>query len=265
MTLSYYGTGFAVGLFCMTKSKILTRLDRMMKKLLALITLCASLSANAELQNIKTLLETTQQFADAHFFEVFAEAAHAGDLAVNVGKVDPRLKLATCDDYLTFEIRSPRPNASNGSIKTSCLGEKPWSLYIPYTLDIYRDVIVTSEHLSKGQIIRAQDVEIQRRNITSLKRAFFSDAHDIIGKVATRKISPGAVIHEHLTRFPQIVTKGDHVTVIAKTSGFEVSTMGVALNNGAKGEQVRVRNLKSNKVVPATVVGPKRLHVYGIN
>ena len=50
--------------------------------------------------------------------------------------------------------------------------------------------------------------------------------------------------------------KGDQVVIRAKTNAINVFMPGEALSDGVPGEQIRVRNLRSQRIVRARVVEP---------
>ena len=50
-----------------------------------------------------------------------------------------------------------------------------------------------------------------------------------------------------------IVCKGEMVTILANSSSFQIKTNGTALSDGTVGEQVRIKNNRSGKVISARV------------
>jgi flagella basal body P-ring formation protein FlgA len=57
------------------------------------------------------------------------------------------------------------------------------------------------------------------------------------------------------------VSKGDQVVISARNSGLNVRMPGEALSNGAPGEQIRVRNLGSHRIIKARISGPGQVEV----
>jgi len=51
------------------------------------------------------------------------------------------------------------------------------------------------------------------------------------------------------------------VTMVLQTSNMVLSTQGKAVQDGAKGEVIRVQNIESNRIVDATVVGSNQVAV----
>ena len=60
---------------------------------------------------------------------------------------------------------------------------------------------------------------------------------------------------------PQVVKKGDTVTVTLKTNALNLTMQGRALQNGAEGDTVRIINTASNRTVDAIVTGPQTVTV----
>lgn len=58
-----------------------------------------------------------------------------------------------------------------------------------------------------------------------------------------------------------LVRKGDVVEVSASSGLLRVTLKGLALQNGALGDIITVRNPESLKVIPALVVGENRVEV----
>ena len=52
----------------------------------------------------------------------------------------------------------------------------------------------------------------------------------------------------------KLVKRGEQVTLIAITSGITVRMMGKALNDAIAGQQVRVRNNNSRRIVEGTAI-----------
>ena len=72
--------------------------------------------------------------------------------------------------------------------------------------------------------------------------------------VVKRSISRGSPFNSRNLRLPTTVHKGDIVEIVASTQGLMIRMRGKALNSGAKGERIRVKNQSSKKTIEAVVV-----------
>lgn len=81
-------------------------------------------------------------------------------------------------------------------------------------------------------------------------------AGDLVGMETRRALPAGTPIRTHDVSAPLLVQKGKLVTIAFETAGLRLTHAGVALGDGANGELVDVRNVKSERVVKAVVAGP---------
>lgn len=113
----------------------------------------------------------------------------------------------------------------------------------------------------KGDIISASDiawVEVPERNVS--KDAIL-DADDLIGKTPQRVLTANRVIRMGDVTNPQLVDRGDDVTIIYNFNGMMLSAKGKSLQNGAQGDLIRVTNLSSAKSLSAEVTGDRTVTV----
>ncbi|KTT42598.1 flagellar basal body P-ring biosynthesis protein FlgA, partial [Pseudomonas oryzihabitans] len=59
----------------------------------------------------------------------------------------------------------------------------------------------------------------------------------------------------------ELVRKGEQVVISARSASFDIRMQGQALADGAKDEEIRVRNLSSNRVIHARVVDQGQVEV----
>lgn len=76
------------------------------------------------------------------------------------------------------------------------------------------------------------------------------------GWIAKRGIAEGTVLAEGRVAPPPVITAGSAVRVTYRNSNVSVATDGVALNDGAAGEIVRIRTPRRTGVISATVTAP---------
>jgi len=75
----------------------------------------------------------------------------------------------------------------------------------------------------------------------------------VVGKMARRTLLPGAAIPLAALDFPRLVTNGGAVKLVYVDGGLEISTVGMALQDGAAGDSVKVRNDDSGVTVTGVV------------
>jgi flagella basal body P-ring formation protein FlgA len=58
-----------------------------------------------------------------------------------------------------------------------------------------------------------------------------------------------------------LVCKGDEVSIVAKSGSMMIKTSGTAIENGAKGETIKVKNDSSNRVVKGVIGDLREIYV----
>lgn len=218
-------------------------------------------SAAEGIQNIERLQQHVLQHTSQHYKSVFGLQRFEKDVQLNVGRIDPRLRLAKCDDNLAFKIHEPPHNARNITVKTSCMSDRRWTVYVPVSIDIYADVLVSTRSLEKGNVLNKEDLTYQRMNTSTVGRGHIEDLNRALGMQTKRPIKSGDVVRLSYLNKPDIVRKGQTVIVSSKSRFLSVETSGIALVNGHMGERIKVKNERSNRVVDAEVVAPGKVTI----
>jgi flagella basal body P-ring formation protein FlgA len=119
-----------------------------------------------------------------------------------------------------------------------------------------RTIPVLRRQVATGEIVRANDImEIEARE-DALRRDAIVDASRIVGQSARRALRPGDVLREGDLRAPVLVARNGLVTIQLRMGAMSLTAQGRALEEGARGETVRVVNVQSRRTIEATVVGP---------
>ena len=85
-----------------------------------------------------------------------------------------------------------------------------------------------------------------------------SDPNILVGSRLKRDVKEGDQIRSNSFC---VVCKNDKVSIVAKSHGLALKTMGIALDDGGINQSIRVRNLKSQKVISAVVSAPSEVQV----
>ncbi len=142
-----------------------------------------------------------------------------------------------------------------GQLKRSVSCEdiaSPWRFSVVIKSEITLPVVTANTHIQRGNKIEANALTLSPRQI---KRSefFYTNTDSLSGFKAKRNIRRGQLITDnHLIAIP-LIESGDEVIIVAKKGNFRAVTKGVALEAGAKGEQITVKNLSSNKVVSVII------------
>jgi flagella basal body P-ring formation protein FlgA len=120
---------------------------------------------------------------------------------------------------------------------------------------------VLERQVRSGEVITADDIALSTFSGKNLRKNTITDNKELIGKSPRRMISQGRPVRQDEIGNPAVLLKGAHVTMLFKTRNLEITTLGEALENGAKGDVIRVKNLASKQIIDAVVEAPGRVRV----
>jgi flagellar basal body P-ring formation protein FlgA len=141
------------------------------------------------------------------------------------------------------------------------LGDRQASLRVSGVVVEMREVAVLARTLNRGEALREGDVTLERRPREGLPADVQASATAALGEVAQRTLPAGSLLREGDTALPDLVARGETVTIVYATPGISLSMRGVANDSGRMGAVVNVVNVTSKKVLQATVVGAGRVSV----
>lgn len=122
-------------------------------------------------------------------------------------------------------------------------------------------VPVLTRQLRKGAVIRGADVELRKIPRSNLSQYTLLERSDIVGMAARYTLRPGVAIRKSDVRPPLLVRRGEIVTMEIRTPYILITVRGRALDSGARGDTIRLRNTHSKKTLEAKIVGPGRVSV----
>ncbi|MBM3952717.1 MAG: flagellar basal body P-ring formation protein FlgA [Rhodospirillales bacterium] len=109
--------------------------------------------------------------------------------------------------------------------------------------------------ISKGEIVRADDIEIVRLKADQAPTDIVTDRDGLIGKAAVRGLRAGHPVFARDVERPVLVTKDSLVMLVLQASHMRLTARGKALDQGSHGDVIRIVNEQSKQVVEGTVIG----------
>jgi len=171
------------------------------------------------------------------------------------------MRMPMCDKELTASLESPARPLGRVTVKVRCEGSSPWTVFVPAQVRRFREIVTTTRPLKRAGIIEPQDVTLRERDISVINQGFLTSVDEAIGQKLTRPTVADQVITLVHLEQAEVVRKGDQVVIIARSGTLAVRMPGEALANGGLKEQIRVKNLNSNRVIKAQVIAPGQVEV----
>jgi len=217
------------------------------------IALPAVVSAN-QFHDLQSLQASVASFLNDYYADTQAEK-----IDIRISDLDRRLTLAQCEMPLSFTLNDPSNAGGNLTVHTRCEGTAPWSVYVPAQVSVFRELLVASRNLVRGDIVTRADVVSEIVNTSQLRQGQIGESDSVIGQEVKRPISKGEPFRHASLDSPMVIRRGDPVIIELQSGSISVSSNGTAMVNGRIGERIRIRNGQSDRIVSAQVVAAGRV------
>jgi flagella basal body P-ring formation protein FlgA len=119
-------------------------------------------------------------------------------------------------------------------------------------------VLVATKIISKGSTISNGNIAIEYRDKNKIRGEVLTTSEGLIGAKAKRRIAKNSLItHKYLC----MVCKGDSVSIEVKSKTFMIKSSGIALTDGSIGEQIKIKNSQSGKIITARIKAINKVEI----
>ncbi|MFW5816013.1 MAG: flagellar basal body P-ring formation chaperone FlgA [Wenzhouxiangella sp.] len=205
-------------------------------------------------------LKSIREAAESFVLEQLDSGAPG--VTAEAGRLDPRLRLAACDEPLEAFHAAGSRLGGNTSVGVRCSGTRPWRIYVPVKVSREVEVAVLARSLPRGASLDAAAVRMQRLDTQTLGFGYYDDLAQVTGQTLRRAAAAGTVLTPALVDIPPTVRKDEQVTLLAQRAGIAIRAPGRAMADAQTGDIVRVRNLSSEQIVEGVVRGPGEVVVH---
>jgi flagella basal body P-ring formation protein FlgA len=196
------------------------------------------------------------QIEHAAHEHLLALAGRAGllrpDVKINVVSDGRRAATGSCPHDIEVQTLDTRSIARMRFVAI-CSATPGWRTEFVVRGAVSAEVVVAASAVTAGRTIGADDVLIERRDVSAIPDAL-SDIKQVVGKVSTRTLISRTIIGKRWLAEPLLVKRGDGVDIIARREGVEVQVKGEALEAGHHDDVVRVRNTANGRTIRARVL-----------
>jgi len=140
-------------------------------------------------------------------------------------------------------------------------GKEQTRVWVRSEIRVIREVVVISRPLARYQVISAEDVRLEKRDVSSLTIRAITEIDESIGKRATRAIGVNEILTSSMAELPKVVRRGNTVSMIYESFGLKAETRGRALEGGRVGDIIRVKNLSSGKALEGLILDTRTVRV----
>jgi flagella basal body P-ring formation protein FlgA len=120
-------------------------------------------------------------------------------------------------------------------------------------VDDWREVPVLNKSLERGMLITPSDVELVRLNLFKQPPDIADHISDVLGRAVKIRMDAGDTLRKSMIDIPPLVPQGKKVQLLYDSGGLRATATGVAMDDGLKGDVIRVKNDSSRKIVKARI------------
>ncbi len=139
-------------------------------------------------------------------------------------------------------------------VKIKVDGETAERVPVGFRLKRFKEVLVTLVPVRRGEPLRGK-VGIRRMEISRFFGKPLTDLREVKDKVASRLLMAGSILTRLDTKDPELIHKGDIVTMVGIKKNLKITVKGIARTSGSLGELVKVMNPSTRRIIVGKVVG----------
>lgn len=160
---------------------------------------------------------------------------------VLVGRLDPRLTLAPCQQMEPYLPPGSRLWGATRLGVRCVQGSSRWNVFLPITVKAFGPAWVVTGQVASGNVLQASDAMQVEVDWAERASPIVANQADWVGKTANRMLTTGQPLRQDMVRDAQVFQAGTQVRVLASGNGFEIAARGQALSAGVVGQSARVR------------------------
>ncbi len=214
------------------------------------IILCSIISgfspiiAAATTNQLQVVKDTAERFVETQI-----SPPKNGKLELIARELDSRLQLSDCPSPLEASIPGRQALNKSVTVLLSCT-EENWQVYVPVEIHLMTPIVVAKRPLDRGLILNKNDLGIQMVNARFQRGQTYTNVNILIGSKVKRVVGIGKPLQGNDIC---MVCRNDSVIITAQKEGLNIVAKGTALSDGALGEKIKVRNIKSKRILDAKI------------
>ncbi|WP_299595906.1 flagellar basal body P-ring formation chaperone FlgA [uncultured Microbulbifer sp.] len=226
-------------------------MSRPLLRSLALLLLLVSADQAAAKTALTTASAAAKQF-------LTRQSRHLGE-RVEIEVQDISDHWPSCKNPTVFLPANGKLQWGRVTVGIHC-ADAPHTRYLQAKIRAYGHYWTAKHRIPAGAEVTESLLKKIEGEISALPRGALRKRSEIVGKVASRTLRPGSVLQQHQLKTRPLVSRRQLVTLIASGQSFRIAREGRAMDEGARGEPVRVR-LPNRKVISGFVSGPGLVEV----
>lgn len=209
----------------------------------------------------------TQEKMLAQVRQWVAQTQNTTPAQVEIAPLDGRVQVQACPQPLQMDL----PFASRETVRVRC-AQPPWQLYLRLQAGsagpvdgpsaaadagATRQTVVTRHLIQRGTRLQPGMLEEVTLPAQGMEPNAVASLQDLLHGEVVRDVSAGQVLRSSDIRRAVLVKQGQSALMtVGQNSSFQITIRVEALQDGRMGEQIRLKNPDSGRLLTGTVTGP---------
>ena len=159
------------------------------------------------------------------------------------------------DEKINVKSEKPAFENKNKLISASNLSKKEKKVKKKYK------VFKLNRGLEKNSVLQEEDIKVLFSE-KSFQLSFFKNKNDLIGRKLNKNLKMDQILHPRHLKEKFDINNGDYVSIVSNKKNVSVVVLGEALNSGNLNELIRVKNIRSGKVIRGYIEKNKIIRVF---
>lgn len=123
---------------------------------------------------------------------------------------------------------------------------------------------VLAQAVGRGDVVERRMIDWIEMPERRVNRTMLLDVEQLAGMEAVRPLKAGQPLRMNDVQRPLLVEKGSFVTMSIRHGALSLSATGKAMQDGARGDTIRLMNTSTNRMIEAEVTGAGSVTVAGL-
>ena len=160
-------------------------------------------------------------------------------MRVQTSKIDENKNIAKPKKVSKYSIKNKIPKKKNKLLK----------------------IVKLKKSIEKNDIIELEDLEtvlVEKKHQTS----FFSNKQELVGRKLKTNLKMGQKLHPRHLFESFDINNGDVISIVSNLGNVSVTVSGEAQDSGNLGDLIKVKNLKSGKIIRGYIKKDKKIKIF---
>ena len=147
-------------------------------------------------------------------------------------------------------------------VKVSSGSELIGDWQVPVAAQLWQEVWVATSRIDRGQALSTAFLAIQKVDVLRERSPLVSAETDPSLLDLVTSVAAGRPLTRRDVIGRPVIRKGQVVEVVAQNGMLAISMKALALENGAMGEQIKLRNLESRREINGEVINENKVQIH---